>query len=71
MHVKEKYDRIISAIETLVQDPSLTAREISLEAAKITGVQSRDLSAIFSFLVDTTLNSYISGRKMEFHIMPL
>ena len=65
MHVKEKYDRIISAIETLVQDPSLTAREISLEAAKITGVQSRDLSAIFSFLVDTTLNSYISGRKMD------
>ena len=43
----------------------MTAREISLEAAKITGVQSRDLSAIFSFLVDTTLNSYISRRKMD------
>ncbi len=65
MHVKEKYDRIISTIENLVQDPTLTAREISLEAAKVTGVQGRDLSAIFSFLVDMTLNSYISGRKMD------
>ena len=65
MHVKEKYDHIISTIENLVQDPTLSAREISLEAAKVTGVQSRDLSAIFSFLVDTTLNSYISGRKMD------
>ena len=65
MHVKEKYDHIISTIENLVQDPTLSAREISLEAAKVTGVQSRDLSAIFSFLVDTTLNSYISSRKMD------
>lgn len=65
MHVKEKFDRIIAAIEDLVQDPALSSREIGLEAARLTGVQFRDLSAIFSFLVDMTLNNYIISRKMD------
>lgn len=65
MHVKEKYDQIISTIERLVQDPTLSSHEIGMVAAKLAGMQLRDLSAVFSFLMDMTLNGYITGRKMD------
>lgn len=65
MQFKDKYDRMIAAIEELIKDASLSPHEIGRATSGFMGMQCRDLSVIFSFFLDTTLNGYITGRKMD------
>ena len=64
MNVIEKFDRTMAKIEDLAEDPTLTAHDIGTEIARLNGLQIRDMSSVFSYLLNTTLNSYITGRKL-------
>ena len=65
MHIKEKYDHVINTIEELISDSSLSSRDVGFEVSRRIGMQVRDLSCIFGFLLDMSLNSYILRRKMD------
>ena len=64
MNVIEKFDSTVAKIEELVENKALSTHDIGVEIAKMKGLQIRDMSTVFSYLLDTTLNSYISSRKL-------
>ena len=64
MTAEEKFDRICSYIEYLIEDPQLSSAEITEKTAKKEFMTSRDLSAVFLFLTGKSVNNYIKERKM-------
>ena len=65
MKANERFNQTIDTIEKLVVDPAMDARSIGEAAARKNGIAFRDLSTVFSFLIDTTLNSYVISRKLD------
>ena len=64
MNAPEKFNQAIEKIEELVPDSAISASEIGQIIAKSNGLGVRDMSAIFRYLVDKTLNEYINERKL-------
>ena len=68
MAAKEKYDRIIECIENEVEEGSNTAPGLIassvMEQCNV-GLGGRDLSAVFTFLTDKSLNQYIRDRQFN------
>ena len=65
MKANERFNQTIDTIEKLVVDPAMDARSIGEAAARKNGIAFRDLSTVFSFLMDTTLNNYVVSRKLN------
>lgn len=64
MTPKEKFENVVQMIERKVCEPGHSSQEIATEAARSSGLQLRDMSTVFGYLLDTTLNSYIMTRKL-------
>jgi len=64
MTPKEKFEQVIQMIEERVEQPEYSSQEIAMEVARFSGLQLRDMSTVFSYLLNMTLNSYIMNRKL-------
>ena len=64
MNAANKFNQTITLIENMASDPDSNAREIGSAVASECGLQLRDMSTVFSYLLDRTLYSYIMERKL-------
>ena len=64
MNAPEKFNQTIEKIEELVSDPAISTTEIGQIIATCNGLGVRDMSSVFRYLVDKTLNEYIVERKL-------
>ena len=64
MTPKERFEQVIQLIEQRARQPEWSSQEIAMEAARSNGIQLRDMSTIFSYLLSMTLNNYIMSRKL-------
>ena len=63
-NVAQKHNAIIFSIERKVNMENMSAKEIAEAVAAENGMSVRDLSVVFSYLMDTTLYAYITSRKL-------
>ena len=64
MNTSEKFDHMIEEIERKVKQAELSSQQIAEEVARSNGLGLRSMSDVFNYLLSTSLNSYILGRKM-------
>ena len=64
MNTSEKFDHMIEEIERKVKQAELSCQQIAEEVARNNGLGLRSMSDVFNYLLSTSLNSYILGRKM-------
>lgn len=65
MNAKEKFDRSVRMIESMIDSPEqLTTRYIAAAIARDNGLDYRDMSTVITYLTGRSLNDYIRERKM-------
>jgi len=64
MKAKERFEKIIQAIEAEARNPHIDLQELADKVAMQNGVALRDLNTIFNFLTDIHIRAYIKERKM-------
>lgn len=64
MKAKARFEKIINIIEAEAQNPYIDSQELADKVAEQNGIAFRDLNAIFNFLTDTHIRTYIKERKM-------
>lgn len=64
MKAKERFEKIIQMIEAEARNPYIDPQELADKAAEQNGIAFRDLNAIFNFLTDSHIRTYIKERKM-------
>ena len=64
MNAAERFNMTTDSIEKLALTGQASASEIGFLVAKSNGISWRDLSVVFNYLADMTLNSYIVERKL-------
>lgn len=65
MRADEKFNQTIESIEDLIRNTELNTKNIADMAARQSGLATRDLSTVFSYLMDNTLNNYITMRRLN------
>ena len=64
MNSKEIYNSMIEAIEKMVKSPHYDFLDYVNRLVKISGINERDLRAVFSFITGKSIKSYVNERKM-------